>query len=34
MITRSRWKMPQDDIKGIIEQASEPIKAELQSLPS
>ena len=26
--------MPRDDIKGTIEQALEPIKAELQSLPS
>ena len=34
MITRSRWKMPRDNINGIIEQALEPIKAELQSLPS
>ena len=34
MITRSRSKMPRDDIKGIIEQALEPVKAELQSLPS
>ena len=34
MITRSRSKMPRDDIKGIIEQTLEPIKAQLQSLPS
>ena len=34
MITRSRSKMSRDNIQGIIEQALEPVKAELQSLSS